>query len=134
MSRLANGQLNDAHVESDAALLARAVKRMKSQMGERHSREQTRLDAERQMFRDSRALALKNQYEARVFNINSKISTLRSRDVEEQVLRMFEGQIAAAEQNYSINLHKMQEQESQEIEIEYLAVCVMGVNDEQRSQ
>jgi superfamily II DNA or RNA helicase len=134
MSRLANGQLHDAHVEHDSGALIRAVKRMKSQIGERHSREQMRLDAERQMFRDSRALALKNQYEARVVNINSKISTMRSRNVEEQVLRMFAGQIAAADQAYAINLRKMEEQASQEIEIEYLAVCVMGVNDEQRSQ
>lgn len=134
MSRLANGQLNDAHVENDYDALIRAVRRMKSQLGERHSREQMRLDAERQMFRDSRALALKNQYEARVSNVNSKIATLRTRGVEEQVLRMFEGQIAAADQNYAINLHKMEEQASQEIEIEYLAVCVMGVNDEPRKK
>lgn len=131
LSSLANGSLSDGRFSFDSEQAKRGVQRMMTRINEKHAHEQMRRTDEVELFRRSRELALKNQYEKKINSIEQRIKKLEEKGVDYSVIRMFEGQRRMTEKTHSMHLLNLDNKVDPEIEIEYLAVCILGVqNDE----
>ena len=130
LSALANGHLVNGDYEFDREQAHRGISRMMNRMNERHAREQTKRAEESDLFLRSRRLALTNQYKKKLNALDFRIDALRGRGVDASVIRMFEGQKKAADRNHNFNLEKLEQNYEPSIEIEHLAVCIMGVKHE----
>lgn len=129
LSALASGSLSDGHISFDSEQAKRGVQRMMTRINEKHAHEQARRSDEVELFRRSRELALKNQYEKKMKSIEQRITKLEEKGVDYSIIRMFEGQRRMTEKTHSMHLSNLDHKVDPEIEIEYLAVCILGVQD-----
>jgi hypothetical protein len=121
--------LSDGRFSFDPEQAKRGVQRMMTRINEKHAHEQMRRTDEVELFRRSRELALKNQYEKKMNSIEQRIKKLEEKGVDYSVIRMFEGQRRMTEKTHSMHLSNLDHKVDPEIEIEYLAVCILGVQD-----
>lgn len=129
LAALATGTLNDADVAFDPEVANRATGRLMNRINARHTREQSFRAQESDNFRKSRALAITNQYQRKSATIKHRIEKLKANGVSESVIRMHDGQLRKAQRAEIEHLEKLAIEIDKEIEVEYLAVCVLGVTN-----
>ena len=130
MAALATGDLRDSDALFESARASRAVSKMTEAITSRHFREQLRRAEESQHFRQSRKLAIQTQYDKKVASIERRMATMKANGVDESVLRMTEGQRRMAEQSRDLQVLNVDGADEPEIELEYLAICLLEVVNE----
>jgi SNF2 family DNA or RNA helicase len=130
MSALATGGLSDSTGDFDDSRSARAVSKMIESISSRHLNEQLRRNEDAEHFRKSRRLAISTQYEKKIKSIESRLETMKVKGVSESVVRMTQGQMRMAVQALEIQLLDLDQAEEPEIELEFLAVCMLEVVSE----
>lgn len=129
LAALATGSLLDADMDFDEGLANRATTKLMNRINARHTREQSLRASESENFRKSRALAIRNQYQRKSATIQNRIAKLEANGVSAGVIRMHEGQLRKAQKAEVDHLQKLSIEVDKEIEVEYLAVCILGVTN-----
>jgi hypothetical protein len=130
LAALANGALSDADVDFSAAEASRAAQRLMDRINARHATEQQRRERDREHNKRARQLAIRDQYQRKTSAIERRIAKFTDSGLSDNVIRMHVGQLNAARNAEKAHLARIDAEIDPSIEIEYLAVCVVGVTHE----